>query len=78
MIKIALSADVPEIGFDPLVVGEVIAHESAEHVHVAVGKIDQAKNPIDHRVSQRDECVRASLRDTVDELLQEGFQIQQN
>ena len=59
-----------EGGFDPSIVGDVIAHERAEHVHVAVGKIDQPQDAIDHRVAQRDERVRAALGDTVDDLLE--------
>ena len=50
-------------------ISQVITHKRPEHIYVAMGKVDQAQNAIHHRVSQRDERISTTLRDTVDELL---------
>ena len=52
-------------------VGQEVAGERAEHVHVAVREIDQPQHAVDHRVAERDERVDRAERETVDELLEE-------
>ena len=51
---------------------EVIAGEGAEHVYVAVREVDEPKDPVHHRVSERDERIDGAERETVNELLKEG------
>ena len=51
-------------------VGEVIAGEGAQHVDVAMREVDQAQDPVDHRVAERDEGVDRAERQPVDQLLE--------
>ena len=53
-------------------VGEEIAGEGAQHVDVAMREVDQAQDPVDHRVAERDEGVDRAERQPVDELLENG------
>ena len=46
-------------------ISEVIAHESANHVHVDVGKVDQFQYPVDHCVTERNQRIDCAQRDTV-------------
>jgi hypothetical protein len=42
-------------------------HHRADHHHLAVGEVDQADDPVDHRVTQRDERVDAAQDQAVDQ-----------
>ena len=56
-------------------VGDEVAGERPEHVHVAVREVDEAQHAVHHRVPERDQRVDGAERQTVDELLEEGFQL---
>jgi hypothetical protein len=45
--------------------------EGADHEDFAMREIDHADDPVDHRVSDRDQAVDGAERDAVDELLEE-------
>ena len=45
--------------------GKVVAHECPDHVHIAMGEINQAENSIDHRIAERDQSVDRAQRDAV-------------
>ena len=47
------------------------ADERADHVHVAVGEVEQLEDPVDHRVPERDQRVDAAEDDPVDRELEE-------
>ena len=61
-----------QLFLDDSAVGDVIAHERAEHVDIAVGKVDQAEDAVNHRVAEGDQRVGAALRDAIDELLKKS------
>ncbi len=44
--------------------------QGPDHQHVAVRKVDQVQDPIDHRVAERDQRVHAAEYQAVDDLLQ--------
>src|SRR6185369_15563300 len=52
-------------------VSEIVAHERADHVHIAVREVDQFQYPVNHRVTERNQRVDCAQRDTVDQLLEE-------
>src|SRR6185369_6240705 len=52
-------------------VSEIVAHERADHVHIAVREVDQFEYPVNHRVTERNQRVDCAQRDTVDQLLKE-------
>src|SRR4030095_1048304 len=42
----------PQLVSDDLAVRDVVPHERAKHIDIAVSKVDQSKNAIDHRVAE--------------------------
>src|SRR5437899_9346701 len=53
---------------------QIVTGERPDHEDVAMRKIDETQNAIDHRIAQGDERVDEPQRQTVDELLQELVQ----
>ena len=47
------------------------AQIGAEHVHLAVGEVDELEDAVDHGVPQRDECIHRAEGKAVYELLGE-------
>ncbi len=52
--------------------GHEVAREDADHEDLAVGEVDHAHDPVDHRVAQRDEGVDAALDGAVDDQVDPG------
>ncbi len=46
------------------------AGECPQHIHIAVSEIDEAQDPENHRVPERDQSVDRPERDSIDELLE--------
>jgi len=49
------------------------ADEGADHVHVAVGEIDEAENAVDHRVADGDESVDGARLHSDDQVLDKSL-----
>jgi hypothetical protein len=47
------------------------AEERADHVHVAVGEVQELEDPVHHRVAKRDERVEAAERQPADRQVEE-------
>src|SRR6266446_1563604 len=50
---------------------EVEPHKGADHEHIAVGKINEAQDAIDHGIAQRDQRINRTQCKAVDQLLKE-------
>ena len=58
---------------NPGIIRQIVAHEGAKHVDVAMCEIDEPEHSVHHRVAECDESVGAAFGNAVEELLQECF-----